>query len=395
MKLPDSVLKKLIVGATLTVATACQTISLAQTAIPTPPLPTAAATVATAESRPTDKPARTPLRQLTSTPTVKATPMARPTDVTGLQSTVLFERNGSTWVMDGDGARARPIAEGFIPWSWSPSGRYLLLQRNCGLYVAEADGSNPQLLYEFEPTCQIGATSGWLTDDVVLVELRPAQFDPRIYYLDVNTGELRKPEPDYQRSLEAISPAGRFWIQFGATNFEITDLSGSRVEILQDFEYVVYTTQPFLDPNIVILPSGQRIIFRSCVSEACHIYLADINGRELMQAQPIFDRGYDGVSNLSVSPDGHFLSFLHKQALYFLDLETNVVAYHWPWNDIISGVPHLWSPDSRVIIYRSWSEATGGQGIVKLDIQTGHTQLLLQGMDTDYLHDWRYIKLGD
>lgn len=297
-------------------------------------------------------------------------------------------------MMSGHGQNLQKIAENAAPLLWSPSGKHLLFQRGNQLFTADTVGTKPKLLYEDKSIYQIGAETGWLNDSIVLLQVWLDKFDPHIYYLNVETGTIQKPSPDYWRVLEAVSVKGQYWIQSSDAGFEIADLAGRRVPILQDFNFS-HTTQPAFDPNIVFLPSGEAAFFSACVSGSCSIYRAEFPDRQPGSVRVIFEWGKEGernLWNLSVSPDGRYLAFvLGENELQILDVGSQTEVYKCPWRESYYPVYYIWSPFSDAIIYASQNEGSKYLGIRRLEVSTCQSQFLTDGTFQDEIADWKYI----
>jgi Tol biopolymer transport system component len=280
----------------------------------------------------------------------------------------------------------------FQPFSWSPSGKHLLLYRDKGLYISDADGSNLRLVYTTRNPISRGTS--WLNDDTILLEILVDQSEPHVYYLDVNSGNVHKPDLDYWRFIEAVSPNGDFWIQSSSKGLEIASVDGKRSVILGEYEHVNRTTQPYLNPNIVLLPDERGLVFAGCINKDCYIYLTDLAERQVLSVRPIFELGNTiPVSNFRVSPNGTYLSFVDNQnELHILNLATNKVEYQWLWNIPMGPLYYVWSPDSSAIAAPFFDDKTKRYvGLAVLDIVTGTWQQITQSSTVEYILGWRLI----
>jgi hypothetical protein len=350
----------------------------------------------------------TPTIQSTSSPTSSTTPQTEETVTATCQSYIVFRRPGDgttdTWLVKPDGSDAHMVASGYLPEFWSPSGRHLLLYKPGALYVAYADGSNPEPVYQLEGM-DLGF-SQWLTDEMLLVEVRYDIYSPpHIYYLNLNTGELQKPNPDYQRLIEAVSPMGTFWLQSTIEDIEIADLSGNR--IIAYLPGGAGSTQPLLNPGIAFIPGTDAVIHRGCVgdpvgsSESCHIYRTEISNEEAGIPQAIFDVDPDSmIGGFRVSPDGRYLAFTYDTSttnwqLYLLNLETLNIDYQWLYPDQSNAERFLWSPDSEWVLIPFSNHKTGWFGMSILNIKTGEIETVTDGSYPDSFWDWRCIAVDN
>ncbi|MCI0580501.1 MAG: hypothetical protein L0332_23420 [Chloroflexi bacterium] len=338
----------------------------------------------------------------TPLPTTEIESTSQP-DPTESRSVILIGSGIQYWILDTDTGSMTQLPEGYQAYSWSPSGEYLLLWsvpvESRGLYIADSDGSNPRLLEEYTLGAP-AAESKWLTDSLILVQ-NLDRLEPRIFYVDANSGEIQNPEEGYGRTLEAVYPFGEYWIQSieDTSAIEIADLSGNRVEILQDFPNVRSTTQPSIRPNITLVPSGEAAIFPACVSGSepnkseCHYWLANVTGQGVESVRSIYNLGeYLQGSQFQVSPDGRYLAFSDIPGwIYFLNLDTYEADYRWPTE---SGQLHslIWSPDSRFIAYGVDNIETGNFKLVIINIESGEVTELLDGNGpAPRLMDWQYL----
>lgn len=326
--------------------------------------------------------ASSPTHQITQTAKVVPTE----TQVVAKQSFILFQQGADTWITKADGSNAERIAAGYHPYSWSPDSQHLLLGKGNSLYVAQFDGSQPKLIYEDQGLYQISAGTQWLTNDLVLLETQPDQFDSRLALLNIETNEVKDVGRGSWRILEAVSHTGEFWIASSDDGFEIASLEGRRI-LLQDVQS--HTTQPVFDPNVVILPTNNEVVYSKCSDGACAIYRMSISA-PASSPQIIFEWSNQNLWNLSASPNGKYLAFiLGEKEILFLNLLTGAIEHRWPWHGLSYPAFYLWSPEARAIVCESSEENTSSSRIVRLDIETGQRQEILIDVNPTALRDWK------
>lgn len=342
----------------------------------------------------------------TLTPSIAPTITPLPTTTsnpTGWQSYILFERSEDTWIASPDGSDIRMIAQGYVPIAWSPSGLYLLLYREGGVYIAEADGSNPRLVYQRNQNNTVYLW--WVTDDWVLVEVRPSVLESFVSYLKVATGELITEDPDYERIIEAVSPTGEFWFQHTDIGFEIADLAGNRTVI--EVPGPGGEPHPMFYPNLVFTPWGDAIIHLGCFPpisiDTCYLFRSWIQNYEVVGSEILLPEGGDEhiiSSSFQVSPDGQYVAIIYSYypqvIIKFFNLQSLTIDYEWNYPGPPSQPVFFWSPDSDMIavVYNNIDEGRV-HGIVTLNMTTGESQIITDGTINDFMKDWRYVDLDD
>ncbi len=320
-------------------------------------------------------------------------------------SEVLFERHNASlpesWFIRPDGSDEHKITSGYHPEVWSPSGSYLLLYKPGSLYVANVDGSEIHIVYELN-----GADlsfSRWLTDELILVEVRYNLYDPHIYYLYLTNGQIIKPDPDYQRMLLAISPDGTYWIQYTAEGIEIADINENRMVV--DIAGGAGSLEPLFNPGIAFIPGGNSIIHQGCIGEPpqsdriCHLYRTEISSSGIGSSQSIFDfTANSDIGGFRVSPDGRFVAFTIYEPLesqwyiYILNINTKKIDYRWPYTYRGNAERFIWSPGSDSILLPYMKNPTSWDGMSILSIKTGQSKILTDGRILDIFQDWKCIQ---
>lgn len=353
-------------------------------------------------------PSRTPVATATATPTqpIRVDLIDTPKS-DGLFSAILFWRDPpkSAWILAGDGSTRWQISDIYHPYSWSPSRQQLLLGHGDVLAIARADGTEPKIVYHGDPTKWISPATTWLTESVVIIESRTFDFpypsDLRI--LDLTTGKITNGAPGTTQMLEAVFPDGKHWMQWSDAGLEIADVSGQRSTILQSYsDQILRTSQPFMDANVAVSPSGHELAFWACFrdSDQCGIYMAHVEGARVTDAQMIRAATKGNIDDLSFSPNGEYLGFREDWwTLVFLAVNRRPQEHVWAIHE--SGYPlsYIWSPDSTSIIFQSSPIAADEKsssylGIVKMQVETGETTLLFADSHGDQLADWQFVKLA-
>lgn len=362
--------------------------------VESPPLPTQPAPSETAGATSTATPTQ-PIRvDLVDTPVGD-----------GLFSAILFwqDQQKSAWIMAGDGSARQEISRIYRPFSWSPSQQQLLLGNDTVLAIASADGTEPKVVFHGDPAKWLSPATTWLTESVLLIESRTFDFpySPDLRLLDLATGKVVEEATATEQMLEVVFPDGQHWLQWSGAELEIADISGQRNAILESYsDQILRTSQPYVDPNLAVSPSGHELAFWACPDSAnqCGIYVARVEGTRVTETQMIRAANQGNIENLSFSPNGEYLGFREDwSTLVFLAVDRRPQEYDWTINETLSPLPYIWSPDSTSIIYQSYPIAADGKsssylGIVKMQVATGETTLLFANERGDQLADWQLIK---
>lgn len=316
------------------------------------------------------------------------------------QSKIAFERDGA-WLMNGDGSEQIRISEDLRPVGWSPSGDQLLLANENNLYLANGNGTEQKLLYNNPDLQSLWGTS-WLDDETILLQVWYDYENTHAHYLDVKTGNVEQLSPDEWRLILAVSPNSDFLIQWSVKGYEIVDRDGHKTPILTNFDLYYVSPKPIHDPSIVFLPDGNEIIFAGCpiIDEQpiaqCFLYRAAVSAKGLSTPDAFFviHEEIRNLSNLSISTDGHYLSFIYSEEILAIwDLASDQMVAEWDLDlGRGGGLKYvLWSPYSSIVIYPKMDDATGFFGLNQLNVETGEFRTLIDFEDpeVEFAWDWR------
>jgi hypothetical protein len=341
----------------------------------------------------------TPTKPASPPPTYDLGPVSTPVPP-GTQAYILFWRNNDTWIATSDGSDICMVAEGFIPYGWSPSGSLVLRNQDGGIYVAESDGSNPRWLHQVDPHSSVFLW--WLNDEWILADIRPAILEAYVTYINSSTGEVRNDDPDYFRIIEDVSPTGEYWFQRTLAGLEIADLSGNRT--LVEIPGPGGEPQPMFHHNLVFTPRGDAIIYLGCPDpnnyDACYLFRSLIQGSAVIRSEILLP--HDGImsSAFQVSPDGRYVAIIYnyypQPIIKILNLQTLIIDYEWNYPGSFAQPFFLWSPDSTLVAvsYNNPPEDKSG-GIVVLNISTGESTIIADGSTFNFMMDWRYVVIGE
>ncbi len=258
------------------------------------------------------------------------------TGVRGVASTrILFNRNGTLWTVDSDGANVRQvqqISSGFSP-AWHPNGRMI-------------------------------AYSGYAEDG------------SHVYVRDLNTGSTRRVSFDIGVNLTpAFSPDGKsvvFAYGSDASDLWNVKLEGGegpvRITVGRGSENV----QPTFSPD------GRRIAFTSGRLGRPEIYITDADGAnpQWLTTTGFGDQSYR--SDPSWAPDGRSVAFQTQIEGRFqvatINLRDRSVKQH-----TIEGINEQpsWAPDGRHLVFTS--TRGGSRQMWVLDTESGRMRQLTSG----------------
>jgi Tol biopolymer transport system component len=244
-------------------------------------------------------------------------------------TTIAFVKNGALYTIDSDGTRLRRIAE-HLAWggvAWSPNGEQIAYGTAKGLFVVNADGSEPRKVAADDPGDRVpwdhpGGGIAWSPDGSQLVFSTPGGYFAKLDIVNAD-GTGRRELPG----------------------------------LIDHDSFLGYDANPAWSPD-------GRIFFsrfgypRSGMGEICSVN-PDGTGLELVTAT----EGYNSnVSNFfSLSPDGRWLLFLQERSRRLVRLAANghgapAVVLDEPALGDQGAVLSSWSPDgSRIVIADIWS----------------------------------------
>ncbi len=231
-------------------------------------------------------------------------------------------RNKELYVMDADGARARPLTADrsiALSPSWSPEGSLLLFTSYRGgsgpqVFVIAADGGRPYLI---SGRAGLNTSASYSPDGRDIVLTLSEDGNPEIYLLDARGGSPRRLTSS--RGIDtspAWSPTGReiaFTSDRGGTpQVYVMDRDGGNVRRLT--YDVDYTDSPSWSPR------GDRIAFVARTGDGFDVYVCRADGSG---ARLVVSGGRN--ENPRWSPDGRHLVFASNRGgapgLYVTDLD--------------------------------------------------------------------------
>lgn len=118
------------------------------------------------------------------------------------------------------------------------------------------------------------------------------------------------------------------------------------------------------------------------------LYSLPLSNQDLKQEKLLY-HGFEGNSYvMRVSPDGKYMAVvIAPKDLYFVNLKTLKIDYHWEWQEKNSWPPFIfWSPDSKSI---GFSSGKNTDLLYEMDISTGDTKVLLKDQGFMKILDWK------
>lgn len=248
-------------------------------------------------------------------------------------------------------------------------------QRN-QLVVSELDGTKPEVLLDIQGTLSSLSAS---VDGRTLVFTRQQQHYPQIYTFDMTSRRASLITPQAANHFSAaLSPDGQKLLLSSSLhdNPEIflADRDGSQLKQL--------THNPAADIAPTWSPDGQSFIFTSDRSGLYHpqLYRYDF-GNHVIRRLPI-QGNYN--ANAKISPDGQWLSYIHKTAqsditreLYHLATGAKLIVANEGLAESMS-----FSPDSRFVVYST------GQAIVLANLPDAQSKPL-DNHSVQSSHQWQ------
>jgi Tol biopolymer transport system component len=160
------------------------------------------------------------------------------------------------------------------------------------------------------------------------------------------------------------------------------------------------STQPWRDPDIVFLSSGDALIFigyegTSTVGKyVTHIYLSTIHERQLLEYRSIY-QPETRPHSMSISPDSLNLAFIEDNeggpSLSILNLQTLDTLSLKPWERLQSNPMIIWSPDSQSIAL-SFMEQNRTK-LVVVELLTQDVNLIMESTGVIEVMSWRNLEI--
>ena len=265
--------------------------------------------------------------------------------------------------------------------------------------ISDWDGEN----LNFLPKPESGhiCNYAWLTEEELLVsvctnERGPMYNDDKTYILNVETGQYQKIGPNTVRRIQAVSPDGNLWFEQGDKLYMVrrdgTEKNTDFLPISGD------SILPLSQPALVFSPSGDTLYFFKAESNngtmLYDLYSSPLTNQDLKQEQLLY-HGFEGNGYaIRVSPDGKYMAvIIDPKDLYFVNLKTLKVDYHWEWPEQNSWPPFIfWAPDSKSIGFSSGRDT---DLLYEMDISTGDTKVLLKGQRLMKILDWKCFPKGE
>lgn len=301
-----------------------------------------------------------------------------------------------TWALNPENKEKILITKGRLhPSGWSPSGDDWLFQDSDSLYIADADGSGIQRIYNFPESDNCGELVAWLSNKILLIDIYACDTRGRLlppphqYYLDITNGTEGRIDPvqEFDETgtflIQGIIPEEEKWTQLNwyTGKLEIADLRGNHEPILNEME--LHTEA--LSFSMEFVPKTTDVVF--------HAWRDDSNGPgEIVDGLWIMSmntrmpelliNGYPElqIREYHVSPNGKYLAFAYDDGLQykisFYNLQNREIEKEWNFPYRLSSPRFLWSPDSRFIAL-PYSSDTFDEGIQIMDISNGQTRLLI------------------
>lgn len=287
------------------------------------------------------------------------------------------------------------LAEDYRPLAWSPSGKKLLVtsKSNYIYGISDWDGES----FKDLPNPETGhiCNYAWLTEEELLVsvctnERGPMYNDDKTYILNVETGQYQKIGPDSVRRIQAVSPDGNVWFEQGDKLYMVRrDGTGKSIDFLPISGDFIF---PLSQPALVFNPSGDTLYYFKAESKNGNmlydLYSLPLSNQDLKQEKLLY-HGFEGNSYvMRVSPDGKYMAVvIAPKDLYFVNLKTLKIDYHWEWQEKNSWPPFIfWSPDSKSI---GFSSGKNTDLLYEMDISTGDTKVLLKDQGFMKILDWK------
>jgi TolB protein len=274
-----------------------------------------------------------PAPTATPSPTLPVPITVTPVPTTTIQGKILFQTSlgGDIYTVNGDGSNLTRVSYGIDP-AWSPDGKQITFARwdntAPGVYIANADGSNAQLIY----TTPRVRSPRWSPDGKYIAftqEKTKVENTPiwKLGVVEVATGKLLEP----QCSRLCYTPS---W------NSDSTTLEFNEPGI------GIWTTNIFSEPATRVLKSTELYWDTSKNAAMTVPYLTPIqnvewspDGRRFVYSQQAHDRWELNTAYA----DGSFpVGITHYDPITYILL-----------GKVVHNVAPTWSPDSQQILFLS------------------------------------------
>ncbi len=305
------------------------------------------------------------------------------------------------WAINPSKLNPLLITSNITPRSWSPSNKLWLFTGNRSIYVANSDGSNVRVIYNYKE--YEGIDPFWLTDDVVLFNAYkdPLFLPPDIYSLDISSGKVTQLFSGSRNSqfIQATFPTEKKWLlaSWPSGPLDIVDENGKAEKFFGGFSI---PTDPFAPyPPIQRINRLDKYLFQAKGPADTNYKLWLVSKQETPQI--LFDPGSDGIDQFAVSPDEQYLALTYSTIqlkgvfVYIFSLENFQLIYKWAYPYKLGSGELIWSPDSQSIV-TYYSESDIGypdkinSGIQIMDIKTGETKIILNE-DVTQIIGWHFL----
>jgi hypothetical protein len=205
----------------------------------------------------------------------------------------------------------------------------------------------------------------WISDTRIAAFEGEASICSHIRYIDIQSGEVSKPNPDQYRILLSAVPDRNLWLELvsdacsidATHSLELVNDEWKRISIRSKYpirppEYPI--GHPMQDPSVFLLPSTESVIYMSCedisnIDIKCSMIKSRIEGNRLLADEILFSQ--PGASMTArLSPDGSLLALIdYWGMLHVIDVELNLHRDMFIWKQHYGPAELIWSPWSQYI----------------------------------------------
>ncbi len=338
----------------------------------------------------------TPVLPGNSQSAISQTPLPHPEEYIIYSKYASSNDQEEIWAISPNKPNPFLVASDMIPRGWSPSNRLWLFTTNGSVYIANADGSNHQAVYNSDE--YTGIDPFWLTENIILFNAYRDIFSPPdMYSLNIDTRTITQLFPGENKFIQSAFPSDRTWLRgdWMTGNLEIVNSNGETEEFFNEFEILIDYFKPYQIQRINA-QNKYLIVAKEQGDSVYKFWLVSESEAPTM----LFDPGYDGVNFFMVSPNEQYLALTHLTSegtlIKILSLEDQQLVYQWTCPYEIGACNFIWSPDSQSIAlsYSGTNLGTAGgtnSGIQVMDITTGETRIILNE-DVTQILDWHYLE---